>query len=247
MPDDLMTQVRNLLDEGAVPIALDELRGGRAVEAMRVPRRRTPLLALAAGVVCATAVAFGIAAVTNDNGNHAPHPTAESIGPQAQGIARESCVVRSTGTPGCDATPEQAAPLLGVLPQDPHQIPEGWSVARQDLRIYKLPEPAVNGTVYFQLWVPDGSQQNADGFYDTYIQLRQRPQQPNESEPHTCPGAARQTLSNGSQACFSDRLVQPESSARQLQAEWIHDGIWFVLEGNSVTSAQFESTLNSIG
>jgi hypothetical protein len=247
MRDDLMAQVRNLLDQGAVPIAIDELRSGHVVEAVRAPRRRTPLLAVAAGIVCATALAFGIAAVTNDNGNYAPHPTAESNGPLAQGIAREGCVVRSTGTPGCDATPEQAAPLLGVLPRDPAQIPEGWSVARQDLRIYELPEPAVNGTVYFQLWIPDGSQQNADGFYDTYIQLRQRPQQPNESEPPTCPGAALETLSNGSQACLTDLSIQPGSSTVNFQAEWIHDGIWFALEGNSVTPAQFESTLNSIG
>jgi hypothetical protein len=78
MPDDLMTQVRGLLDDGAVPITLDELRAGHRVEPVRVHRRRAPLIAAAAGVVGAIAVAVGIAVVVNDgqeNGARVPAAT----------------------------------------------------------------------------------------------------------------------------------------------------------------------------
>jgi hypothetical protein len=97
-----------------------------------------------------------------------------------------------------------------------------------------MADEAMNGMAYFQLWTPNG-QPGITNEADSYIQLRQRPQRPNETEA-SCSASLR-TLPNGSQACIR---------SNPNVAEWIHDGVWFVLEGTNVTQAQFEATLDSI-
>jgi cell division transport system permease protein len=69
MTDDLMTQVRTLLDEGAAPIALDELPSGGLAQPVRVRRRRrSSLIAIAVGVIAACAIAVTVAVSMHDRG-----------------------------------------------------------------------------------------------------------------------------------------------------------------------------------
>jgi len=54
MPDELMTRVRDLLDDGAAPITLEEVSSRALVTPAKRPRRRAPLVA--AGVAAVAAI-----------------------------------------------------------------------------------------------------------------------------------------------------------------------------------------------
>jgi hypothetical protein len=70
MPDDLMTQVRALVDDGAAPLTLDELRGGAPREFSLAPRRRGPAIAASIGIAAALAIGLVLAgvALAHDDG-----------------------------------------------------------------------------------------------------------------------------------------------------------------------------------
>jgi hypothetical protein len=76
MPDDLMTQVRTLLDDGAAPLTLDELRGGRPTE-LAARRRRGPTIVAAIAVAAACAIGLvvaGVALARDDGGVQVSSP-----------------------------------------------------------------------------------------------------------------------------------------------------------------------------
>jgi cell division protein FtsX len=70
MPDDLMTEVRNMLDDGAAPITLDELHDRRSLAPLlpsRAPRRASWIVAgVAAAAVVVIVATFAVITSSDD-------------------------------------------------------------------------------------------------------------------------------------------------------------------------------------
>lgn len=119
MPDDLMTQVRALVDDGAAPLTLDEVRGGAPTEFSVIPRRLGPKIVAAIGIAAACAIGLVVAgvALTHDDsgGMHVSSPG--SPGPEVPGAQVDGANVEVFML--LNATDPQTAAVRSALETSP--------------------------------------------------------------------------------------------------------------------------------
>jgi hypothetical protein len=239
------------------PPSIDHLRRLQLGLTRRDQRRRRQRRTVAALVGVAALTVAGYVVTRPDTSGRSvvvPAQTPTTVTPSdggtaARPLAREDCIVTNAVMPGCDATPEQVALLLGFLPHEPGQIPHGWTIALQRLRVFNT-SGGDNGPVYSQVWTPDGNppdNQAMDGTegvnVSPFIVLLQRPA--SDTQPVKCPDGVLTTVSNGSEACVS-QVTPKDGAAQSRRATWTHEGVWFGLQMIGTNDAQFQSALNSI-
>jgi hypothetical protein len=139
MPDSLMTQVRNLLDDGAAPITLDEVRHRTLSEPLHTSRRRWPVLAAASLAVACAAVVTWAAVTAGDQRNRVVS------GPASTSTYENSSRGISVQYPdGWQVATELLTPHLG-LPDKPYEVAAlgTFPMAVTDHRCAQVPVNAI--------------------------------------------------------------------------------------------------------
>jgi hypothetical protein len=214
----------------------------------RPDRLRLAYVVVIAGAFLVTAVARSGGDTTGSSAlsRRAGHPAVTAVQPLPA-----ACVVATTGVPGCNVTPAEAAQYLGFTPERPAEIPPGIHLVSQDLRGIGAAEtsaPSGRSTGYFQRWAPVGALPGDAGNYQQYLQLRERAVVAGETTD--CgPQSIATTLGNGLRACVGTTAATvsgPVSGAAPGDASptpntvivWTSNGVWNLLEGAGVSREQ---------
>jgi hypothetical protein len=119
MPDDLMSQVRAAIEEGAAPLTLDEIRVGTPARFPASRRRRGPFIASVIGIAaaCAVGLVVAVALAGDDAGVHVTSPASGQ--PDLQGVDVAHLDRSAEVFMLLDATGDQIAAVRAALDASP--------------------------------------------------------------------------------------------------------------------------------
>jgi hypothetical protein len=233
MPD-LQVLVRDLIEDSAEPITLEEVRAraasteGQMARASRAPRRpppgwlgrrRTSAL-VAAALIVAIAVAVGATFALLS----APEKRA-TTGRKPQ----DDCVIQAGHQRGCPRTPRQAQAMLGLPILVPHYLPHGWVRLEHSVQIY----PDNEGFV--QTWGPkDAKLDDPDLRFFRIVASHAPPQH------MTCTDSTL-FAPDGTGVCGT---VQPGSAVSLL--EWTTNGVLYEVRTSQLPRTTVERILRSL-
>jgi hypothetical protein len=233
MPD-LQAQVRDLIEDSAEPITVEEVRArGAGTEAQMAPasrtarrphrgwvgRRRTSAL-VAAALIVAIAVAVGAT-------------TALLSAPEKRATTGRKpprdCVIRAGHQRGCARTPREAQAMLGLPILVPQYLPRGWVRLEHSVQIY----PDNEGFV--QTWGPkDAKLDDPDLRFFRIVASHAPPQ-------HMTCTESTLVSPDGTGVCGT---VQPGSALSLL--EWTTNGVLYEVRTSQLPRTTVERILRSL-
>lgn len=233
MPD-LQTQLRDLIEDSAQPITVEEVRAraasteGQPSRAPYTPRRLSPTRLgprrMSALVTAAIIVAIAVAVGTTIALLSAPEKRA-STGRQPP----RDCVISASHQRGCPRTPRQAQTILGLPILVPQYLPRGWVRLERSVQIY----PDNEG--FLQIWAPKGSKRDDPELRFFRIAVSHAPPQ-----HMTCTNATL-FAPDGTGVCGA---VQPGSALSLL--EWTTNGVLYEVRTSQLSPTTVERILKSL-